>query len=121
MTERIRVADVGEFAAGEQTVVSEGPVEIGVFNVENEYYALSNVCAHESGPVCEGQVRGTLVAEYAGPEDGVIERVTDDPCIACPWHGWEYDLETGEHLGDDDISIPTFPVIVEDGVVYVEI
>lgn len=49
------------------------------------------------------------------------ETLTEDEHVAvCPWHGWTYDLRTGLHTGDDSVSLPTFDVVVEDGVVYVE-
>lgn len=121
MTERVRVCAVDELGEGDRQIIEANGVEIGVLNVDGELHAISNVCAHMGGPVCEGKVQGTLVGEYEGPGKRVNETFSDDLAIACPLHGWEYDLETGVHLGDDDIRIPTYDVVTEDGYIYVEV
>ena len=55
--------------------------------------------------------RGDLTkAEFTGPKT-----------IACPWHGYTYELATGEHVGERDIRLQTYDVVVEDGTVYVEV
>jgi nitrite reductase/ring-hydroxylating ferredoxin subunit len=92
---------------------------VGVIRVDGEFYAISNVCAHEGGPVCRGRIGRELLAEYVGPGQPIEETLSETPAVACPWHGWEYDLTTGEHLGDDDIVLPTFEVVVRDETVYV--
>jgi nitrite reductase/ring-hydroxylating ferredoxin subunit len=118
---RVRVCAEDELEAGDHHVVEHGGHEIGVVNVDGDLYGISNVCAHMGGPVCEGKVQGALVGEYQGPGKRVNEYFSDDPAIACPLHGWEYDLASGVHLADDDIQIPTYDVVVEDGDVYVEV
>jgi len=120
MTGRVPVGPVDEFPPGERTLVTVEGREVGVFNVDGELYAIANRCAHEGGPVCDGQPRGALVGEYVGPGERVRESFSTAPAIACPWHGWEYDLRTGRHLGDPSIAIPTYDVVVVDGVVHVE-
>lgn len=95
--------------------------EVAVFNFEGEIYAISNTCAHFGGPICKGKVQGTLVGEFQEPGERIKESFSDKPAVACPLHGWEYDLETGVHLGDDSISIPTYETVVEDGTVFVRV
>lgn len=120
--ERLRVAEEASFEPGERHIIETDGGSIGVFNVDGEYYAVANRCAHQGGPVCTGKQQGALEAEFTGPGERVREAFSDDvPAIACPWHGWEYDLRTGAHIGDDDYAIPTFGTVVEDGVVFVEI
>lgn len=119
MTDRIKVAAADEFSPGERRLVSVDGMPVGVFNVEGEYFAIENQCAHDGGPVCRGTVDSELVGEYSGPGERVKESFDGDPAIACPWHGWEYDLSSGEHLGDDSISITTYDTTVDDGVVYI--
>jgi nitrite reductase/ring-hydroxylating ferredoxin subunit len=122
MSERVPVARAADFEPGTREIVETDEGEIGVFNVDGEYYAVANVCAHEGGPVCEGQLRGALIGEYEGPGERVKERFSEDtPAIACPWHGWEYDLTTGEHLGDPTVSLQTFDVVVDDGTIYLDL
>lgn len=119
MTEAVCPLD--ELPAGERVAheTADGR-EIAVLNVEGELFAISNTCAHRGGPICEGKVQGALVGEFVEPGERVEESFADDLAIACPWHGWEYDLATGVHLGDEDIGIPTYDVSVEDGTVYLE-
>lgn len=119
MSERIEVAPIDELRCGERRIVSAAGTSIGVFNVDGELFAVENQCAHDDGPVCRGNVNSALVGEYPGPGERVRESFDGDPAIACPWHGWEYDLATGTHLGDDAVSIPAYEVQVEDDVVYV--
>lgn len=116
----VYVCEVDDLAEGERRLVETADGEVGVLNVDGEYYAISNVCAHRGGPVCEGKVGGALVGEFRGPGERVDEDFSDDPAIACPLHGWEYDLATGVHLGDDDIAIPTYDVVVKRGSLYLE-
>lgn len=116
----VRVCEVPELPEGERTLVEVEEVIVGVLNVDGEYYAIENECAHQGGPVCDGSVRPELVGEFVAPGERVQESHGERSVIACPWHGWEYDLETGRHLGVEDISLRTYEVIEDDGVLYVE-
>lgn len=121
MTERVAVAEAEELDHGERKVVSVQGQSIGIFNFEGDYYAASNTCQHEGGPACEGKFRSALVGEFEEPGKRVTEQFSDTPAISCPWHGWEYDLTTGEHLGDPEVVLPTYEVFVESGTVYLEL
>ena len=119
MEDLIEVAPSSGFEDEEPKYVMVDGVPVGVIRVEGEFYAISNVCAHEGGPVCKGRVGRELLAEYVGPGEPINESLSETPTVACPWHGWEYDMTTGEHLGDSDTTIPTFDVVVRDGIVHV--
>jgi nitrite reductase/ring-hydroxylating ferredoxin subunit len=90
------VAKAGELAPGGRKLVKAGGIEIGLFNAGGEIRAYRNVCPHAGAPVCLGRVGGTSlpsdVYEYKYGMEGCILR--------CPWHGWEFDLRTGEHIVD---------------------
>jgi nitrite reductase/ring-hydroxylating ferredoxin subunit len=120
MTERVAVAESDELEHGERKIVSIDGESIGVFNFEGEHYAALNTCRHEGGPACEGNFRGALVGEFEEPGKRVNEQFSDTPAISCPWHGWEYDLTTGEHLGDPEVVLPTYEVVEEDGTLYIQ-
>lgn len=84
--------------------------EIGVFNLDGNLYALGNTCADQAGPVCEGRLFPNLQAEIT-PERTIREYVCDDGCIlACPWHGWEYDIRTGVALWNPRYRLRTYAV-----------
>jgi nitrite reductase/ring-hydroxylating ferredoxin subunit len=116
----VYVCDTDELSAGEHVLTDVDGVQVGVFNVDGNYYAIQNECAHQGGPVCQGDVRPELISEFVEPGERVRESHGERPVIACPWHGWEYDLTTGEHLGVDDIAIVSYAVFEDDGGLYVE-
>lgn len=118
---RVPVCDADELADGDRTIAEVHGVEVGLFNVDGTFYAVGNTCPHRGGPVCEGKVTNALEGEWPGVGERLDESMTGDPAIACPWHGWEFDLATGTHLGDDAYAVPTYDVVVEDGTVYVEV
>lgn len=100
----------GRHPPGGRRLVSVGRIEIGLFNVAGEIHAYRNACPHAGAPVCLGRVSGTSlpsqVYEYIYGKEGCILR--------CPWHGWEFDLRTGEHVVDPstrlkEVRVETIP------------
>ncbi|MBI1294202.1 Rieske 2Fe-2S domain-containing protein [bacterium] len=90
------VATVDEIPLGGRKIVEIAGRSIGVFHVDNGYYAIRNTCPHQGGPLCEGLLTGFLMAdvpgEYTYTRRGEIVR--------CPWHGWEFDVKTGQSWWD---------------------
>jgi nitrite reductase/ring-hydroxylating ferredoxin subunit len=75
-------------------------VTVGIFRLHGNLYAYQNRCAHQGGPVCQGKIipRVTEVIDAAGASRGFAfdeSRLH----IVCPWHGYEYDIQTGAHPG----------------------
>ena len=103
---KIVVCPVTELPPGAVRLVRHERVEIGVFNVAGQIRAYRNVCPHAGAPVCQGRISGTTlpsrVYEYDYGRDHSILR--------CPWHGWEFDLETGQHLTDASCRLKSMPV-----------
>lgn len=114
------VARAEEFDGDARLAVEHGPMQILVFRHAGRFYAFENRCAHSGGPVAEGTVLGRVEA-VLGPDMTCLgERFsTDELHLVCPWHGWEYDLETGEYAGDRSVRINRFDVVERDGAVYV--
>lgn len=96
----IRVCHANDLAGGSAVVAKVDGTSVAVFPHDGDVYAIENVCPHQGGPVGEGKI-----------EDG---------CIHCPWHGWQFDLDTGEHVHGQG-ALNVFPVKVKDEVVYVSI
>jgi nitrite reductase/ring-hydroxylating ferredoxin subunit len=100
------VAQAADITPGGRRVVTVGRVEIGIFNVGGEFRAYRNACPHAGAPVCLGRVSGTSlpsgVYEYLYGKEGCILR--------CPWHGWEFDLRTGEHIVDPRTRLKEVPL-----------
>ena len=82
--------------------------EIGVFHWQGEFYAYENMCLHQGGPACEGlhdaQGRG---CDRRGPTWQGQRFSEDEIHFVCPWHGYEYDLKTGECAADRSLKLKT--------------
>jgi nitrite reductase/ring-hydroxylating ferredoxin subunit len=91
-----RVARAEEIAEGERLLVSVDGLEVGVFRVRGTLHAWENSCVHQGGPVCTGRVLGRTELILDADKTALREeRSTEEIHIACPWHGWEFNLETG--------------------------
>ena len=113
--ERVAVCAAADLPPGARTLVAHGPHQVAVFNVDGRLHAVGNRCPHHGGPLCHGRIGGTRVPsnarEYAW---GMAGRV-----LTCPWHDWQFDLETGATLFDPTVGVPVYPVAVEAGEVAV--
>jgi 3-phenylpropionate/trans-cinnamate dioxygenase ferredoxin subunit len=106
------VARAGDVAPGSCKIVNVGGREIGVFNVDGEYFALANRCPHEGGPLCQGRI--VPLVQSDGP--GHYRLARDKEFLRCPWHGWEFDIRTGQSWCDPKSTrARQFPVTLEPG------
>jgi nitrite reductase/ring-hydroxylating ferredoxin subunit len=109
---RIVVCRVADFPPGERRIITHGRRSIGVFRVGERFYALNNHCPHSGGPLCEGRTQAWV--RSTGPGDFRVDDA--DTMIACPWHGWEYDMATGQSfLGPGAPPARAYEVRVEPG------
>jgi nitrite reductase/ring-hydroxylating ferredoxin subunit len=72
--------------------------ELALYNVNGEFYATENFCPHKGAPLASG-----ALCEYV---------------IECDWHGWQFDVRTGECLTVPE-RIETYEVVVEGGLVKI--
>jgi 3-phenylpropionate/trans-cinnamate dioxygenase ferredoxin subunit len=101
------VALVGEIPEGGRKLVTIRGREIGVFNRGGAYFALLNRCPHQGGDLC----KGTLIGLVTSREPGEFTYSRPGEMLKCPWHGWEFDLRTGQSYCDpDDIKARAFQV-----------
>ena len=85
---------------------------IGVFRVGDRFYGIRNRCPHQGGPLCQGRIAPW--ARSSGPGDFQLD--AEATLLACPWHGWEYDLATGQSfLGPGEPGVKSYDVEVEPG------
>jgi nitrite reductase/ring-hydroxylating ferredoxin subunit len=90
---KVVVGKVSDFAEGDRKIIDVNGKSIGVFRIDGKFYALRNRCPHQFGPLCAGKLAQRAVSD--GPGDVRMDD-SGPPLLACPWHGWEYDLATGQ-------------------------
>ena len=106
------VAKADEVAPGACKIVSVRGREIGIFNLGGEYFALANRCPHEGGPLCQGHIIPLIQSD--GP--GQYRLTRHKEFLRCPWHGWEFEIRTGQSWCDPKSTrARQFEVKVESG------
>src|ERR1700722_20268696 len=106
------VASVDEIAPGTCKIVSIAGRAICVFNGERAFYALINRCPHDGAPVS----RGPILWRFESDHPGEYRLTHLGEMLRCPWHGWEFDIKTGQSwCHPDSVKARTYPVTVLDG------
>ena len=106
------VATTSEIPAGGNKVVTVEGREIVVFHVNGEFFALLNRCPHEGAPLA----KAACVALLQADEPGQYKRSRVGELLRCPWHGWEYDMRTGQSYCDPkQMRVRSYPVRIEPG------
>lgn len=93
MPEFIKVAKTSELAPGEKMLVEYEDEDVGLFNIGGEFYAISDVCTHDDGPLVEGKLDGEHVV--------------------CPRHGARFNVKTGEQTMPAIAPVPLYEVKIE--------
>jgi nitrite reductase/ring-hydroxylating ferredoxin subunit len=83
---------------------------VAVFNVDGDYFGVRDICPHQGAPLSRGQVVHSVSAD----EPGCYRWDPASTFVRCPWHGWEYDLATGQSWTGPS-RVRTFPVSLEPG------
>jgi nitrite reductase (NADH) small subunit len=99
MAEWIRIAAAVEVPPGACGEYVAGGRIVALYNVNGNYHALDGICPHQGGPLGKGSLCGAIVT--------------------CPWHGFQFDVTTGQHQTSKSLVHPTFPVKLENGDVFV--
>jgi nitrite reductase/ring-hydroxylating ferredoxin subunit len=81
-------------------VAAPGGERIAVFRDGTRIGALTNLCAHQNGPIGEGRII--------------------DGCVTCPWHGFQYRLDDGCAPPPFTEKLATYRIRIRDGVVEVD-
>jgi nitrite reductase/ring-hydroxylating ferredoxin subunit len=111
------VAAASEVPPGRRKLVTVKGRPIVIFNLSGEYFGLLNRCPHQGGNLCEGLVTGLVESE--APGEYVFTRQGE--ILRCPWHGWEFDIRTGQSYCDPErIRTKAYPVETAPGAVVVK-
>jgi nitrite reductase (NADH) small subunit len=93
MPEFVKVAKVSELLPGDARVVECAGKTLALCNVDGTFYAVDNTCPHRGGPLGEGFLDG--------------DRIT------CPWHGWQFELTTGQNALPLSAGVACYPTRIE--------
>jgi nitrite reductase (NADH) small subunit len=114
------VASGEQIGEGERLLTAVDDREIGIFRVKGTLHAWENRCVHQGGPVCTGRVLGRTELVLAADRTVIRERRSEHEIhVACPWHGWEFNLETGVCPALPSRRLRRVEVAERDGEVYV--
>ena len=119
MTETF-IGKASEFRDGDRRIVRLGEAEVGVFRENGRFYAYSNYCLHQGGPACEGLTIARVEERILPDKTSRGLYFSDvDLHFVCPWHGYEYDMKTGECVADRSLRLRRYHVVEREGGVYV--
>ena len=107
-----------DFPEGDCKVLAIGEFELGVFKLDGKLVAWENDCPHAQGPVCQGRIFNKV--EEMILADGRSGGLAFGPRrqVVCPWHGYEFDIETGKHPGDPRYRLRNVPLDIRGGEVW---
>jgi nitrite reductase/ring-hydroxylating ferredoxin subunit len=101
MAKLTKVADTTDLAPGQGKVVTAEGKLLALFNVDGTFYAMDNTCVHRGGPLGEGDL--------------------EDREVICPWHGWRWDVTTGQNTMNAAVRLSCYPVRIDGTSVLVEL
>ena len=96
------VAPLEDLPTGERLIIQIGDLDILLFNIAGEVFAIGNVCSHDGNPLDDGEVK--------------------DHEIICPRHGARFDIRNGKALALPAVQdTPSYPTKVVDGKIEIGI
>jgi nitrite reductase/ring-hydroxylating ferredoxin subunit len=91
-----------------------------VFHWQGAFYAYQNLCVHQGGPACEGVIMHKVEDVLAPDKTWKGQRFSENEAhFVCPWHGYEYDITTGECVGNRKLRLKSFEVLKRGSELYV--
>ena len=97
----VKMAVLDELPPGGSKEVEHDGRIYALFNVDGVVSAIDGICPHQGGPLADGAMEGT--------------------CVTCPWHGWQFDVQTGKSQLGARIKQAVYEVKVEDRDVFVNV
>jgi nitrite reductase (NADH) small subunit len=101
MSQFVEAGRVEDFPPGSVRRIPNGDRAIAIYHTPAGFFATDDVCPHRGGPLSGGDLIGNE--------------------INCPWHLWAFDVRSGRCAGNPDIAVATYPLVVENGRVLVNI
>lgn len=100
MSEFVKVANIKDIAKGKSKVIELNGHPVAIFNHNNSFYAIDNVCPHKGAPLNEGVFMGNMVI--------------------CPWHTWTFDVSSGNCITNPRARISCFEIKIEGDEIFLK-
>jgi len=97
------VATIDEISEGKSKVVEYDEEEVCLFRIGDHVYAIADHCAHQGAPLSS---------------QGVLNEKKKE--VACSWHGWRFDLETGKSTNVPGFKTKVYQVKIEGGAISIQ-
>lgn len=114
----VELGPVTDFIEGRPRAFTINGTDIAVVAWRAKVYAVRNRCPHMHAPLTLGFITPKLCP---GASIGTMDVDEDAPVLSCPWHLWQFDLQTGAALADSKYKITAFPTELRDGRVFVDL
>ena len=98
---KIKVAKISEFNDKSSKLVNANGKEIALFKINNQFFAIDNMCLHMGGSLSEGEIENNNVT--------------------CPFHGWQFDVKTGNNVMPGVGKVNTYKVIIEKEEIFIDL
>jgi 3-phenylpropionate/trans-cinnamate dioxygenase ferredoxin subunit len=99
MSTFLKIAKTSDLASGEKMLAEYEDEDVGLFNIDGEFYAISDICTHDGGPLVEGNL--------------------DGDCITCPRHGARFNVKTGAQTMPAFAPVPLYQVKIEGDDIFI--
>lgn len=97
---KIKLCSTKDVKNGQGKVINANGKIFALFKKGRKIYVMDNTCLHRGGPLGEGKLDGNIVA--------------------CPWHGWQYDITTGECKTTLGMKLKTYSVTVKGEEIFID-
>lgn len=115
-SDSLALCDLADIPAGSVRPATAGRVQLTVVNAAGTIRVFVGGCPHHGGPL----QLGTLKPRVVSTPDGERTLDPDHPVLMCPWHNFEFDVESGCALFDKRLRLRTIPHQIQDGKVCVQ-
>lgn len=92
MSEFQTVARIGDIPDGEGRAFPVNGKLVGLFRVDDEYFAINDICPHMGASLSSGYMQ--------------------DGKVMCPWHAWRFDVRDGTWCDNPKVKTDSYPVRV---------
>jgi len=97
----VRAVKTSDIPAGKISEVQVNGTAVAIANVSGKFHAINGICLHQAGPLGEGELEGSVVT--------------------CPWHGWQFDVTTGQVHPHGGMGVDCYPIEVRGDEIFVDV